>query len=527
VKLNLQEYRDQVLGCWLGKNIGGTLGLPFEWWRQVNDVSFYTQKLAGEPVPNDDLDAQVLWLVALEQKGITLNARTLAEYWCKAWTMSCSEYGTARMNLVAGIPPPFSGSTENVFMHSCGAFIRSEIWACIAPGLPRVAAHYAYEDGIIDHGNGEGTWAEIFMAVLESTAFVIKDIPFLVEIGLSYLPEDCGVAGAVRCVMQSHREGRTALESRDQLLEKFRGGSFMNWLEHTSTRDREKGFHTGTFGWDAPSNIGIILVGLLYGGGDFEKSICLTVNCGEDADCTGASVGALFGILHGARKIPEKWIAPIGRKIITANINWNYLGGGAMVHTVDDLTARTENIARQVLLRCNPECSWDAETSHEIVPTEMKNLPAGRFRDKLVRVMRGTLHVFDGYDITIDYGTDGAFVRDGVPKTLRLHIESRDGIQTRLNIRWLAGPEWNVVPGRETQVAIFPWYYSADTEVEFQISAQRILQRINHLVIELTVPGQPTLMLIPIVLLNGNLQPIQVSHLRPEWTNPVKDWFLA
>ena len=33
----------KVLGCWLGKNIGGTLGAPFEWRRQVNDVSFYTQ----------------------------------------------------------------------------------------------------------------------------------------------------------------------------------------------------------------------------------------------------------------------------------------------------------------------------------------------------------------------------------------------------------------------------------------------------------------------------------------------------
>ena len=79
--INEAEYRSKVLGCWMGKNIGGTLGAPFEWRRQVNDVSFYTQDLGGEPLPNDDLDIQLLWLVALEEKGIEIDAKTLAEYW--------------------------------------------------------------------------------------------------------------------------------------------------------------------------------------------------------------------------------------------------------------------------------------------------------------------------------------------------------------------------------------------------------------------------------------------------------------
>jgi len=58
VTLNREDYRKKVLGCWMGKNIGGTLGAPFEWRRQVNAVSFYTQDLGGEPLPNDDLDIQ-------------------------------------------------------------------------------------------------------------------------------------------------------------------------------------------------------------------------------------------------------------------------------------------------------------------------------------------------------------------------------------------------------------------------------------------------------------------------------------
>ena len=65
--LNHDDYRRRVLGCWMGKNIGGTLGAPFEFIRQVNHVSFYTQDLGGEPLPNDDLDLQLLWLVAMEE----------------------------------------------------------------------------------------------------------------------------------------------------------------------------------------------------------------------------------------------------------------------------------------------------------------------------------------------------------------------------------------------------------------------------------------------------------------------------
>ena len=60
IRLNSEEYRDKLLGCFLGKNIGGTLGAPFEWKRQVNQVSFYTQELDGNPLPNDDLDIQLL-----------------------------------------------------------------------------------------------------------------------------------------------------------------------------------------------------------------------------------------------------------------------------------------------------------------------------------------------------------------------------------------------------------------------------------------------------------------------------------
>jgi hypothetical protein len=69
MQVNIHDCRDKVLGCWLGKNIGGTLGAPFECKRGVFPVEFYTQDTHGEPLPNDDLDLQLVWLNAVANTG--------------------------------------------------------------------------------------------------------------------------------------------------------------------------------------------------------------------------------------------------------------------------------------------------------------------------------------------------------------------------------------------------------------------------------------------------------------------------
>jgi len=145
--------------------------------------------LDGKPLPNDDLDIQILWLLALEDKGIHIDAKTMGEYFNEFMIFTHAEYGVAKTNLRTGFQPPVTGSFNNDFKDSCGSYIRAEIWACLFPGKPEKAAEYAFEDAIIDHGDGEGVYAEIFIAVMESAAFYIKDIRKLIEIGLSYIPE--------------------------------------------------------------------------------------------------------------------------------------------------------------------------------------------------------------------------------------------------------------------------------------------------------------------------------------------------
>ena len=61
-QLNKNEYLDKLHACWLGKNIGGTMGAPYEGTRKFLDIKGFATP-GGEPMPNDDLDLQLVWLV--------------------------------------------------------------------------------------------------------------------------------------------------------------------------------------------------------------------------------------------------------------------------------------------------------------------------------------------------------------------------------------------------------------------------------------------------------------------------------
>ncbi len=499
IGLNREQYRDRVLACWLGKNIGGTLGGPFEWRRQLNDVSFYTRDLHGEPLPNDDLDIQLVWLVALEERGVDLDAHTLAEYWLNCVTPHWAEYGISKANMRAGLAPPLSGEFSNPYWHSCGAFIRSEIWACTAPAQPALAAGCALQDAMLDHGYGEGTYAAVFTAALESAAFVVDDPARLVEIGLSHLPEGCGVAAAVRTAVSCAEQDMEMHEARDQILRHHRGLVHMGSADRISPEDLEKGFDTGERGYDAPSNIAIWVYGLLAGDGDFDRTLCTTVNMGEDTDCTGATVGSVFGILHGTRAIPEKWIEPIGRSIRTVSINIGDMRNWA--RTVDELTNRTARVAEQMALR-------HGGVSFGKGPGDLSGLGEGfglAIREDIERLYAnpgGPTYRFGAFTVMVDYGGD-PLIRTEESRSLRVRVVNRDRPQVVLHTHCYPGRGLRVAGGQDAVVHCVQPHLGGGAEFEIVLACDGPPAPVNRAVLELTSPGRPTAMTMPLVLLSG------------------------
>jgi ADP-ribosylglycohydrolase len=327
VYINENDFHDKVYACWLGKNIGGTLGMPFEGDTNVHDINFYTKLKEGEPAANDDLDLQILWLKAMQENDAHVDAYTLGEYWLKYVPVNWNEYGVGKANMRAGLKPPVSGEfNNNRWKHSNGAWIRSEIWACLFPGIPMMAVEMAREDACVDHGMAEGTFAEIFTASIESAAFIESDRDSLISFGLSMIPPDCRVARAVHTAVQAKKEGKDWREARMAVI---RNTEDMGWFQ-------------------APRNVAFTMIGWLYGEGDFGKSICIAVNCGDDTDCTGATLASIFGIIGGTKAIPEKWRKPVGNKISTVAI-----AGFKAPATLDVLTDSTVKMTKKVLSKYN------------------------------------------------------------------------------------------------------------------------------------------------------------------------------
>lgn len=317
MKLNKEELRDKIFGCWIGKNLGGTIGGPFEGNPELLDIKGFSSP-KGEPLPNDDLDLQLVWLRAMEDVGPkALNANVLADYWLSYIAPDFNEYGTGKTNLRMGLLPPLSGEVNNeLWHHSNGAWIRSEVWACMAPGVPNIAVKYAIMDGSIDHGLAEGTCAEIFTAALESIAFFETDVRTVIDKALSYVPADSRVARSIKIVLDGYDTGKDWKDTRNAVVEDSRDlGMFMG-----------------------PANVAFAVLGLVYGEGDFKKSMLYSVNCGDDTDCTAATCGSVMGIMRGAKNIPEDWKEYIGDSIKNICVNGAYRS--CVAHTCTELTDR-------------------------------------------------------------------------------------------------------------------------------------------------------------------------------------------
>ena len=335
--MNEEILRKKILGCWHGKNIGGTLGGPCEGFPVVNHLTFYDPVPEGA-IANDDLELQAMYAAALdEMERVEISRDVLADIWLRHMNFHVDEYGVAMKNLSLGIRPPWSGVYDNHFTDGMGAAIRSELWACLAPGNPRLAAEFAREDSCIDHA-GAGADAEIFFAALESGAFAGNDLRLLIADALKFLPEDSALGESIRrtCELwEKHRDWRTV---RDLLFERY----------------------ATEFRTSVEINIPFTVLALLSGGGDFGKTICDAANCGMDTDCTAATAGAILGILN-PDGIPAEWLAPVGHKLI---VRESAVRGLRFPETIEAFTEQILNLRKRLIPSVKtyvvPEPDWTA-----------------------------------------------------------------------------------------------------------------------------------------------------------------------
>mgnify|MGYP003309530689 CR=1 FL=1 len=480
VKYNYQTIRDKVYACWLGKNIGGTMGTPFEGRRELLDIPGFTSP-KGNPLPNDDLDLQLIWLKAVEEVGAhALTGNDLTEYWIKHIVAPWNEYGIGKGNAEAGFLPPLCGEFNNNWKQSNGAWIRSEIWACLTPGFPHIADKYAVMDASVDHGIAEGTVAEIFTAAMESLAFFETDRMTLVEKACSYIPADSRVARSVGMVIDGYKAGTPWKEVRQALVE---DSADLGWFQ-------------------APANVAYAVLGILYGEGDFKQSLLYAIDCGDDTDCTGATCGAVLGILGGTAGIPQELTEYIGDAIITVALNrtFDWWMRPGVPHTCKELTDRVMDQILPTLLANGVRVEWtDGDSVYDPVAADTVLHGCGKaflsrkpysfdtrsnFTDVTVALDREPT-VRPGESITVDLTL--------ITKIFRIYYYTLDVI---LPDGFTADYPRTVYCSQHTRDGQYPVSTATLT-----LTAGETVSARNEVILRIGVDGSPRPLLIPIVLL--------------------------
>ncbi len=316
-KLTQAEYYDKVYGGWLGRVIGSQLGAPLELRpyfyirHKYKNLNNYVKEIRGNEV-NDDEMYEIVALLTLEQHGPDFSTNQLAQKWMEClYKMNFTAEKVALKNLRRGLCPPHTAILNNPYYDFIGAQMRGEIWGLICPGYPELAAKYAKMDASISH-MGEGVLGEIFVACLVALSFFKQNPQELIQDVLErFIPQK---------------------SIYFTIVEKC-----LNWADHYSNwkiarkllmdtwRNIRKNLKKQARGWkrriilQMPKlheihvipNAGIITLGLLYGEGDFERSICTTALFGYDTDCNCGNVGTILGVQWGANQIPKKWKDPI------------------------------------------------------------------------------------------------------------------------------------------------------------------------------------------------------------------------
>lgn len=317
------DYLQRVYAGWLGKIIGIRHGAPIEGWtyEKIRDI---VGEIDSYPVDyrefaaDDDSNGPLFFLRGLETAKDPAHiqpqdvAQALLNYapfehgffWWGGYGISTEH--TAYLNLRAGVPAPRSGSIEQngaAVAEQIGGQIFIDTWGLVAPGNPELAARLAQAAASVMHG-GNGVYGGIFVAVCISLAFVERDVQTIIRKALDYIPKDCEYSRAVNAVMDFH-----AAHVDDCWRKCF------DYIHDNFGYDRYPG-HCHII-----PNAAVMILAMLYGEGDFVRTINICNMCGWDTDCNVGNVAAIMGVLTGLANVDyEKWIRPVHDLLVCSSV---------------------------------------------------------------------------------------------------------------------------------------------------------------------------------------------------------------
>lgn len=364
ITLSSDELYDKMLGGWIGQMVGVAWAASTEFCyagrlMPASNMPKWSPSMINNAFPQDDLYVEIPFLDAMKANGADCEPKYMANKFRTSQFALWHANGMGRENLRNGIGYPNSGSY--LYNYHCDDIdwqIECDFLGMMYPGYVSEAAERAFEVGHIMN-YGDGVYGGVFVTAMHSAAFTANSIEEIWKAGISVIPEGTEFRMLLDDVVKNYENGMT-FEQNWQMLED-------KWSDIDICPELP-----GEGNIDAKLNSGYILLGLLYGEGDFEKTIILSTRCGQDSDCNPSSAASILGNYYGASKLDEKFKSGLdktGTKFSYTNYNFE--------DTINLNFSVMEEMLEKLGAVKNEDNSWTVTDTKYYKPVKFEQIPDG------------------------------------------------------------------------------------------------------------------------------------------------------
>ena len=334
-----EELRDKVLGGWIGQMAGVALfaKTEFGWAGKIMTEERLNRAMAewdngtvsiNDAFDQDDLYVEIPFIDAMKENGAFCDVKYMADNFRDSTFPLWHANKAGRDNLRAGIEYPDSGHyLFNQHADDIDWQIQCDFLGMMYPGLVNAAAERAFEIGHITN-YGDGVYGGVFVTAMHAAAYTANSVDEIIKAGISVIPDGTKFKEAMNLVMESYGMGDTWQQCWQKLETAY------------GTGDKCPEMSSKAYNIDAKLNSAYILVGLLWGEGDFEQSMIISGRCGQDSDCNPSSVASILGNFYGASGIPEKY---------KKNLNYNSTKFTNTDYTLEEVIDINIDLMKEVL----------------------------------------------------------------------------------------------------------------------------------------------------------------------------------
>jgi hypothetical protein len=313
-EISLADLRDKIEGGWAGQMIGVSFGAPTEFkYRQKmieGDLPKWTPDRVSNALEQDDLYVDMTFAKVLDDKGLDATTEDFGAMFKDARYQLWHANLGARRALKRGVAASLAGTPKyNAHANDIDFQIESDFIGLMAPGLPRASNELCWRAGRVMN-YGDGIYGGMFVSGMYAAAFFETDPRKVVEAGLACMPPKSPYARLISDVLAWSKQYPDDWKKVWHLLGE-------KW-------DKREPCPEGAmkpFNIDAKLNGGYIVLGLLYGKGDFTRTLEIATRAGQDSDCNPSNACGVLGVMMGYQKIPDQWKSGIPK---LADEKFNY-----------------------------------------------------------------------------------------------------------------------------------------------------------------------------------------------------------